>query len=342
MDTKPTAKVVCDSISPHGHRLTTLEITMHRFVLAEFNTHRGLSRNAASSRAVPVEKLMERVEKNPAMPVWWGKNQAGMQANEELEDTVKEDCKNVWLSIRNKCIDGARFMLNSKLHKQLTNRLIEPWMWTTDIATGTEEAWANFFYQRCHPAAQPEMRACADAIQLAYFSSTPKKLEYREWHLPYITEEDINEFHLYYERLNTREQQIFAIQDLKKISAARCARVSYLNHDGSSPKKSTDLEMFEKLSTGDPMHPSLLEHIATPCTHMDLISNMNEILRPGSGLMMFGKSDSETYIQDNDLFVGCKRWGNLKGWHQFRKEFPRENITKFEPNHPELRRKDVK
>jgi hypothetical protein len=61
-----STKILADSISPDGVRLTTLEVVMPRIVLAEFNTHRMLSRNSASSRAIPIEKMIRMVIPNEA------------------------------------------------------------------------------------------------------------------------------------------------------------------------------------------------------------------------------------------------------------------------------------
>src|ERR1035437_4854050 len=170
MNSIPEAKIICDSISPEGVRLTTMEVKIHRFVLAEMNTHRVFSRNSASSRAIPVKKLLERVKNDPAMPVFWGKNQAGMGAVEELDPDTKQMVLNVWLVARDQMVSAVEKLQNLGLHKQLTNRLLEPWLWHTAIISSTE--WTNFFGQRCalnpetgQPYAQPEMHFAAMAMQ---------------------------------------------------------------------------------------------------------------------------------------------------------------------------------
>ena len=78
------AKIIADSISETGERLTTVQVKFHRYILSEVNTHRVFSRNYSSSRAIPISKLIEQVRKDPAMPVYWGKNKAGMQAEQKL------------------------------------------------------------------------------------------------------------------------------------------------------------------------------------------------------------------------------------------------------------------
>lgn len=245
---KPSAKVILDSISPLGHRLTTIEATMHRFVLAEFNTHRIFSRNSASSRAIPVEKQLQRILENPAFPLVWAAEQPGMQGGGELEGRDLHDAQDLFRESWNDTVDLIKLYLDSKtykssrLHKSLINRLLEPFMWHTVIVTSTD--YSNFFKLRCSPLAQPEIRVVAEAMREAYFSSTPTVVNYGEFHTPYIDEE-------------------FCVRDTLKVSAARCARVSLLTHDGvRSPDK--DVELFEKLISANPKHESPLEHVASP------------------------------------------------------------------------------
>jgi thymidylate synthase ThyX len=296
---KPTASIICDSISPDGVRLTTFEVVMHRFVLAEFNTHRVFSRNSASSRAIPIEKMMARAYTEPAMPVQWGTNQPGMQAGVELPETEQSLCKQLWSGAASSSVDMVSRLHAAKLHKQVANRLLEPFMWHTAVVTAVD--FDNFFWQRCHPDAQPEMKAAADAMQLAYYTSKPTLLGYHDWHLPFI-----------------RQAELHALpkEELKKVSTARCARVSYKQHDGTRDWLK-DLDLFSKLEGG--MHASPFEHVATPCTHARQIKAIM----------------SDGYV--DGLEVVCKHTGNFRyGWHQYRKEFEWENRTNFEPNHPEL------
>lgn len=242
---RPSAKMILDSISPDGIRLCTLEVKMHRFVLAEFNTHRLFSRNAASSRAIPIEKQVMRVLTDPAEPVFWGKNQKGMQAMEPLTGDALIEARMDWYSGRDAEVLRALRLLKLGLHKQLTNRLLEPWMWVTDIASSTE--WQNFFHQRCHWAAQPEMRAASEQIQAAHCNSSPIRIAYGEWHLPYVLD----------------DEKALSLEVLQKVSMARCARVSYLTHAGIRDRDE-DVAFFGRLTSADPLHASPLEHVATP------------------------------------------------------------------------------
>ena len=239
-----SAKIILDSIPPAYFpqtRLTTMEVNIHRFVLAELNTHRVFSRNSASSRAIPIQKRIDEVRTNPALPLSWGKNQSGMSAAEELSPEDIEICKRHWINASENAIYTAQILSKLGLHKQVANRILEPFLWHKVIITSTE--WDNFFSQRCHPAAQPEIRAAAEAMQKALKESAPAV---RNWHLPYITPEEIEQ-----------ETQ----SDCRKMSVARCARVSYLNHDGQYSKEK-DLELYNKLISAKPPHLSPLEHVA--------------------------------------------------------------------------------
>ncbi len=242
-----SAKIVADSITRYTeHRLTTMEVTFPRIVLAEFNTHRVFSRNSASSRAIPVGKQIYKLLEDPFVPVYWGKNQKGMSADEELSPAQQEEATTEWLLARDDAITHANKLLDIGVHKQITNRLLEPWMWQTVIVTATE--WSNFFALRTGAAAQPEIRAIALEMQRLYNEWEPRIIDWGDWHLPYITLED--------EKL-AEEQGL----DLRQISSARCARVSYLTHDGIRDL-GADVGLFDRLV--EPGHMSPLEHPATP------------------------------------------------------------------------------
>ncbi len=246
-----SAKVIEDSIS-HGNRLTTIEVTLHRFVLAEFNTHRSHSRNSASSRAIPVAKQLVRVNDDPAIPVIWTKEQPGMQGGDELIGDQAWTAEQIWLIARDHAVEGAMALQAIGVHKSITNRLLEPFMWHTIIASATDDGWANFFAQRCSPLAQPEIRLAAEAIHTVYDMSAPRPLTPGEWHLPYLTPEDRK-------ALSDNKQRM--------VSVARCARVSYLTHDGVRDYDK-DIELYIKLVDASPPHASPLEHVATPCLHL--------------------------------------------------------------------------
>lgn len=187
--TEPSATVILDSISPAGHRVTTMEVVMHRFVLAEFNTHRAFSRNSASSRAIPFEKMRERVLYDPADPIAWPAEQKGMQGGEELTERDREEAKYLWHEARLQAVSHANQLHDLGVHKSVINRLLEPFLWHTVIVTATD--WDNFFALRCNRLAQPEMRAAAEAMQAALAGSEPEPFEYGNLHIPYVENEDI-------------------------------------------------------------------------------------------------------------------------------------------------------
>lgn len=245
-----SAKVIADSINWRGDRLVTFEGKMHRFVLAEFNTHRMFSRNSASSRAIPIKKQLERVESDPAIPVEWGANRPGMQATDVLSPDDALQARARWLHARDMAVEAVRDLDGLGLHKQVANRLLEPFMWHTVIFSTTQDGLENFFDQRCtsrSPLAQPEMRAFADAVLEAYESSVPdKKVGIDVWHMPYIQPDEVDAYDM-----------LTKI----KVSVARCARVSYLTHDGVRDIDK-DLELYDKLVNAKPMHASPLEHVA--------------------------------------------------------------------------------
>lgn len=252
MPAKPyEAIVVCDSISEVGRvRLTTLEVTFPRIVLAEFNTHRVMSRNSASSRAIPVEKRIAQVRQNPYVPLQFGKNKRGMQAEDaEVQDRVM--ARNLWLNAQDCACDMAASLAELGVHKQWANRLIEPFAWHTVVVTATE--WDNFFALRISEHAQPEIQKAAEAMRAAMDESAPAECSEGDWHLPYIQDDE--------------RGGAVSSEHLVKLSAARCARVSYLTHDGTRSHHK-DLELYERLASAGHMSP--LEHPAKVGTQLDL------------------------------------------------------------------------
>jgi len=257
-----SAKVIEDSISVEGKRLVTMQLTYPRFIHAEFMTHRVFSRNASSSRAIPVAKMLDAVRREPAMPIHWGKNQAGMQANEEhnalvpLHESVVGLCsvQEAWREAAHAAAYIAEAMSEAGYHKQVVNRVLEPFQHIHVVVTATE--WSNFFSLRDHPDAQPEIRELAKQMKLAMYTSAPvirkrNRMISSSWHLPYVTQAE-------------RVRWFDSPEYLAKLSAARCARVSYLTHDGASPDPDKDLDLYMRLVGGKPIHASPIEHQAYP------------------------------------------------------------------------------
>lgn len=238
------AKIVADSIDPAGIRLTTFQLSYPRFIHSELMTHRVLSRNAMSSRAVPVQKIIDQILDHPAMPVHWGKNQPGMQAKAEVDDIY--GARALWCKAANAAVKVAEDMIKMGLHKQVANRILEPYQWMNVIVTATE--WDNFWDLRCHPDADPNFQLLATMMEEVYLKNTPRQLQWGEWHLPYISDAE--------------RQSCLPLDDLIKFSVARCARVSFNNHDGSCPDQFKDCDLHDKLVVQKPAHASPAEHQA--------------------------------------------------------------------------------
>lgn len=178
-----TAEIIADSVSPTGDRLTTFIVTVPRIVLAEFNTHRAISRNSASSRAIPFKKMLEKVLEMPFIPIKYQKDHKGMQGQDYLNEQETVEADRVWLEARDKAVEQAS-LLNTDVSvtKQLCNRLLEPYLYHTIIATASE--WENFFALRAHDAAEIHIQDLAFKMLDAYNESQPKRLNAGEWHIP--------------------------------------------------------------------------------------------------------------------------------------------------------------
>lgn len=235
-----SAKVLLDSQGSVS-RLTTLEITYPRCVHAEMLRHRVFSRNTASSRAIPIAKVIEQVRTNPFIPLHWGAAQSGMQAYQEVNEEAQADAASIWLQLSRVACDTAEAMSNDLgLHKQVVNRILEPWVWTTEIISGTQ--WSNFLHLRCHEAAEPHCRKIAEMIRDAIAESMPKVLGPLDWHIP-MSEDLQNE----------------SLPDRLAIATGRLARVSYLTHNGVRDIQE-DIKLHDRLIDGG--HWSPTEHCA--------------------------------------------------------------------------------
>jgi len=287
VSTRPSARVLLDSVSPVGHRVTTMEVTLHRFVFAEFNTHRAFSRNSASSRAIPLQRMIRRAVEDPALPVSWPAERRGMQGGAELEAHDVDTASRLWLRARDYAVRFAETLGDIDVHKSVVNRLLEPFLWHTVIVTSDPVGLNNFFEQRCSPLAQPELRVAAEAMRDAYAASTPQELDYGEWHTPLIQPDEVD----FYGPLGEDMEE-----QRRYVSAARAARVSYLTHAGTRDVEE-DLRLYERLVHADPPHWSPLEHVCTP----DPVAAGREIGR-----------------QSYRWVTGNARPANLRGWVQLR------------------------
>jgi hypothetical protein len=326
-----------------------MQVTHPRIIHAEFNTHCMFARNASSSRAIPFKKTVQRVLEDPFIPEHWGINQSGMQALEELSGLKRETAIKKWLEARDNAVRVATEMAAEKcpacsgsggfysyhfgepqpdkdssevengqtvtcgvcggdglglnVHKQIVNRLIEPWAWITVCVTGDASAWSNYFALRCDKDAQPDIQKQAYMAQKAYYTSTPQVLEPGQWHTPYIRFEEYEEIREWENRQWELDDAAASlkfgqIQALVQVSTGRCARTSYLTQEGTRDF-SEDIKLHDRLRYHVPLHASPFEHVCIA-------------------------------TGDDTQFA------KYKGWRAYRHMLPREYITDFQPNHPEL------
>ena len=208
-----TAQSVLASVSPDGVRIDTLLLRYPRFIHAEELTHRvistqpeglfyeaipdglmyckELSRNASSSRAIPVSRMIADVENDPVYPMFWGKNQPGMQAREGLTGVALDRAMTAWQVALENSMRSATLLSEIGAHKQIVNRILEPFAHINVVVTATE--WDNFFALRIHEDAQPEIKALAEAMRDSIDGANVQKLDYGEWHLPFVSGHDIAE-----------------------------------------------------------------------------------------------------------------------------------------------------
>jgi len=288
------AEIILDSVNEYGNRLTTMQLRFPRFILPQLLTHRMFSRNASSSRAIPVERLIQDVLDDTAMPIHWGKNQPGMQAKEEQDEKITFftsdnlfvpglTARQSWFMARNQAVNAARSFAVAGYHKQIVNRLLEPFAHINVLVTATE--FDNFFELRDHSDAQPEIEMLAKEMKKAINKSMPLLKKAGEWHLPYT--DDLGECET---------------ETMKKISVARCASVSYKTVDGNLMTAEKALQIFNKLYTAKPFHASPFEHIAVsakPLVTMD--------------------PDYWYSLENGDYILPDVRFGNFNGWIQFRR-----------------------
>lgn len=290
------AEIIADSLNPLGCRLTTFILKFPRIVLSELNTHRAFSKNSASSRAIPFEKMLKMVQDDPFIPIKFQKDHKGMQGNEYFEGNELEVCIKDWLEARDLAVKSA---LNFKfpITKQLRNRLLEPFMWHTVILSATE--FENFFALRAHQDAEIHICDLAYKMLERYNKSEPKKLKGGEWHIPFgdkFNEGNINKIVVNRYKEDSKKGLINSygyidklIDEVKiKIAIARCARISYFNYEGKDDYEA-DIKLCDRLFGSNPKHLSPTEHVA--------------------------------------MALDTDQWeGNFCGFKQFRKFFESENL----------------
>ena len=289
-----SAKIICDSIGPNGIRLTTFELEYPRFIHSELMTHRSMSRNAASSRAIPIATMLARIEADPASPVFWAANRPGMQASAEIEDIPA--ARAVWAQACAEAVASSRRLAALGVHKGVANRVTEPFQHMVTLVTATD--YANFFHLRYHQDAQQEFQALAKMMYDLYTDppNAPTRLSPDDWHLPYITQADVTDARAQADKaVGLLDRNDYVTYILRKVSVGRCARTSYVNQSGKRSLED-DISLHDRLisspESGEPGHWSPFEHVAQGTW-------------------------STAYS------------GNFRGWIQYRKQFPNENTTKL-------------
>lgn len=330
-----SARIIADSISSTGQRLTTFELEYPRFIHAEFMTHRLFSRNAASSRAIPVAKAIELIKADTAKPIHWGKNQPGMSAKEECT----EDLRNVleigndldwprltsaegWDQARDNAIYIAEKFNEAGYHKQIVNRLLEPFSHIKVVCTATE--FSNAFYLRCHPDAQPEINRLFEIMWELYSTNEPQFLNPGEWHVPYYDGNYGNGVWKPsgYVRMidgvahDTDHKKGHTLQEALMISSSQCAQVSYRKADDSLEKATM---IYGRLVESEPVHASPFEHQGTP------------MVAPNVYTSRLDDKIEETNPGMTHCDIRGDYWsGNFKGFIQHRQLIP--NNVKWEYN----------
>ena len=313
-----SAKIVADSYSAvNGKRITTFELVYPRWIHGELLTHRLFSRNAMSSRAVPVAKMIEQVQNDPALPVHWGLNVSGMQAKEELVDPQLNEVQGMWYEAAKEAAYIAKKMSGCNAHKQVVNRILEPFQLMKTVLTSTE--FDNFFWLRKHEDAQPEIKELAERMYEQLQSSRPNKLSPGEWHVPYVEVVKVTggmisrgSYRLEYKSNGVE----ISLEDALAISSSCCAQVSYRLLDDSIEKAR---KVYQRLVESTPVHASPFEHQASP--------------------MKIPESDywtdaiAEAFDEDGVTHMdkGYNMWsGNFKSWVQYRQLIDGNVCNKYE------------
>jgi hypothetical protein len=342
------ATVLAYSISKAGKRFITWEIEYPRLVLAELNTHKMLSKNSFSSRAVPFLKMLDQLN---GRPVRFGANQAGMQdkgedyngpvVHWEYSDgemrPVSMLPEEAWDRAKEDAVANAQGFFDSGYHKQVYNRLLEPWQMMKTVISGTETD--NFFWLRNHKAADPTLHELARVMKEAQDNCEPTLLHAGEWHLPYVNvvfftapgdSKRTQSFYIeeHFDFVGPNNDKIYphlTLEEAIKVSCARCAAVSYRN-EGYGLAKS--IEVYDRLVGDERKHASAFEHCATPIAEEKKVyeggSWSNSLDPYGSVNVPFDPLTWEPGITHVDR-QGRLWSGNLMGYIQYRKLIPGEN-----------------
>jgi len=273
----------------------------HNFVANGIVIHNCLSRNTASSRAIPIDVKCEQLLTNGAYPVYWGKNQSGMQAKEEIDEKNKQSALETWDSAKLLMIEHAKRLQSLGVHKQITNRLLEPFETVKTLVTAT--SFDNFFNLRCHADAQPEIKALADMMYAEYKKSKPMVIHYGEWHTPYvqrIRDNLTDTLHYYVDGVEVDKETAI------KISCSCSAQVSYRKNDVTIEKVLIVKRNGNVFLSGN---SSAFEHNATP-------------------IVIEKSLQGVTHFDINDVPYS----GNFANWVQYRHLIPENTCYNYVPH----------
>lgn len=328
-----SAKIIALSIAPNGQMIVTWELEYQRFIHAEMMTHRLFSRNAASSRAIPVATIIKQVADNPAMPIHFGKNQSGMQAAEELSPVLQIGVKWAWKMAAKAAVKWAETMVKLGLHKQATNRILEPFQTMKTVMTAT--CMDNFFWLRNHPDAQPEIRELARLMWEALQAALPnaQQLKPGEWHVPYVFSLHDSEGKMRYGSQPIGDYptglwkfEEYTLEEALQVSSSCCAQVSYRKLDETLEKAQF---VYSRLVDSEPVHASPFEHQATPMKAFYFGCNeegktwrapINKAQNPVTW------EKGITHVDRSGNFWS----GNFIGWVQHRQLIPNNVCMKYE------------
>lgn len=280
-----SARMIEHSVAPHGIELITLELCLPERIHKEILRHRMFSFSVTSTRASRYPAMRKLVMSNPYIPLVWCKDGKGMSPREEFPECDREFFETEWLAARDEAVLKADRLHESGVHKSDATTLISPFLMTKMVVSATE--WNNFFALRLDKNAKFEMQVLAKRMAEAIRDSdSTGRYTYncpsQHWHLPYVTQDEREEFH--------DNKEYF----LCKLSAARCARVSYFTKEGKEPDIKQDLDLYNRLVSGDHVEASPLEHQGFPNWY-------------------------------------ANEWsGNFRGWDQFRKMIPNESQPDFD------------
>ena len=329
-NTNITAKVICDSISEQGVRLTTFEIEYPRIVMSEFNTMRAISKNSSSSRAIPVSKMLEHTKSVNLKPIYFGSKKSGMQAGDEIVGEDLQYAKSTWESALHSMVHSAKILDGCGVAKEVCNRLVEPFQLVKVVCTATD--WDNFFNLRLHPDSDPNICMLAYKMYEAMQESKPIKLKAGEWHLPYVTAGWNGKGEM---RYADEDFNFIELEQAIKLSAASCASVSYRT-EGMTLEKAD--KIFDMLIKAEVIHASPFEHLATPIKKHLCVFKDNDYV--------FADSEVDLDLSIN-LTYNNRTWengvthmnkqgelcsGNLRGWVQYRHLLPNNTNWEFDYN----------